>query len=228
LLVIKSQSKTKKGAKKPNEKPVRLFLYHELQDWIADLYFRPDIEKFLDRDFNSMAHDDDGLWDVWDSPILTSFPGPENDPNRPFLKRVGNEGRIMFGLNVDGFNPFTNKESGKKATVGAIYLVCLNLPLSIRYKVKNMFLVGIIPGPSGPSKDQINHILEPLVDDLLQLWHHGYFLTSTSKHPHGCLVRGALIPLICNLPAARQMAGFAGHSSKQLLFFLHLESIGDK
>jgi len=224
LLVTKSQSKTKKKATKPNEKPVRLFLYHELQDWIADLYSQLDVEEFLDRNFNSTGHNDDTLWDIWDSPILRSFSGPENDPNRPFLERVGNEGQIAFGLNMDGFNPFTNKESGKKATVGAIYLVCLNLPLSIRYKVENMFLVGIIPGPSGPLKDQINHILEPLVDDLLQLWHHGYFLTSTSKHPHGRLVRGAVIPLICDLPAARQMSGFAGHSSNNFCSFCTLKA----
>lgn len=126
---------------------------------------------------------------------------------------------------MDGFNPYTNKESGKRATVGAIYLVCLNLLAGIRHDVVNMFLVGVIPGPHEPSKEQINHILRPLVDDLLQLWHFGYFLTSTTNYPLGRLIRGAVVPLICDLPATRQMSGFAGHSSNNFCSFCTQKSL---
>lgn len=38
------------------------------------------------------------------------------------------------------------------------------------YKKKNTILVGIIPGPRESSKEQFNHYLRPLVDDLLKLY----------------------------------------------------------
>jgi len=191
------------------------------------MYCRPDIEEFLDRDFETRRqhYDTNTTWDIWDAPELQEFLGLEGDPSRPFLMRPGSEGRMVFSLNMDGFNPYTNKESGKRATVGAIYLVCLNLPAGIRHDVVNMFLVGVIPGPHEPSKEQINHILRPLVDDLLQLWHYRYFLTSMAKYPLGRLIRGAVVPLICDLPATRQMSGFAGHSSNNFCSFCTQKSL---
>lgn len=36
-----------------------------------------------------------------------------------------------------------------------------------------MYLAGIIPGPSEPSGDQLNHFLDPVVDDMLESWKHG-------------------------------------------------------
>jgi len=68
-------------------KPVRLFYYHELEEWIGRMYCRPDMEAFLDRDFGSRRQhsDADATWDIWDAPELQEFLGPEGDPSRPFL-----------------------------------------------------------------------------------------------------------------------------------------------
>lgn len=112
---------------------------------------------------------------------------------------------------MDGFNPYRNIQAGKKVSVGAIYMVCLNLPPEIRYRFENMYLVGVIPGPSEPSLDQINHMLKPLVDDLLQFWSRGIFYPRTPRHPAGRRIHIAMIPLVCDLPAARQMGGFASY-----------------
>ncbi|KAI0628159.1 hypothetical protein C8Q77DRAFT_1043481, partial [Trametes polyzona] len=65
-----------------------------------------------------------------------------------------------------------------------------------------------------PSLDQINHFLEPLVDELLVFWSSGVFFSRTAAHPTGRLVRCILVPIVCDLPAARQTAGFGSHSSK--------------
>ena len=49
-------------------------------------------------------------------------------------------------LNIDWFNPYKHSPY----TVGAIYLVVLNLPRSEHFKIENLLLVGLIPGPSEP------------------------------------------------------------------------------
>ncbi|KAI9059822.1 hypothetical protein FKP32DRAFT_1535489, partial [Trametes sanguinea] len=77
-----------------------------------------------------------------------------------------------------------------------------------------VYLVGIIPGPNKPSLEQINHFLKPLVDELLILWDTGVFFSRTAKYQEGRLVRCALVPLVCDLPAARQTAGFGGFKAK--------------
>ncbi|EIW59184.1 uncharacterized protein TRAVEDRAFT_100835, partial [Trametes versicolor FP-101664 SS1] len=72
-----------------------------------------------------------------------------------------------------------------------------------------------------PSLDQINHFLKPLVDELLVLWETGVFFSRTANYPSGRLVRCALIPLVCDLPAARQTAGFGAHNAKFFCSMCH-------
>ena len=48
-------------------------------------------------------------------------------------------------------------------------MVVMNLPRDERFKPENLLVVGIIPGPKEP-KHHINSFLQPLVDDLIDLW----------------------------------------------------------
>ena len=68
-------------------------------------------------------------------------------------------------MNVDWFNPF--KDAPYSA--GAIYFVIQNLPRTERYKLENVILVGLIPGPREPKI--MNFYLRPLVKDLNKLYH---------------------------------------------------------
>ncbi|KAI0822496.1 hypothetical protein BC628DRAFT_1281695, partial [Trametes gibbosa] len=86
-----------------------------------------------------------------------------------------------------------------------------------------VYLVGIIPGPGKPSLAQINHCLKPLVDELLVFWESGIFFSRTAKFVTGRLVRCALVPLVCDLPAARQTAGFGAHNAKYFCSVCNLE-----
>ena len=61
-----------------------------------------------------------------------------------------------FMLNVDWFQPFKHS----LYSVGALYVVLMNLPRSERFKPENVFLVGVIPGPHEP-KHNINSYLQP-------------------------------------------------------------------
>lgn len=64
-------------------------------------------------------------------------------------------------LNVDWFRPHKHSPG----SVGVIYLVLLNLPRHAIYKMENIIVDGILPGPSEP-KLTANTFLEPLVQEL--------------------------------------------------------------
>lgn len=187
---------------------MRLFFYQDLHHWIARMYLRPDIEDYLDK--APLQSRSGQLEDIWDGTILRDFLGPDG---LPFMQKPPEEGRLVFGLNMDGFHPHGSREAGKKTTICGIYLICFNLPPEIRFKMENIFLLGIVPGPHEPSTHEVNHLLRLLVDDLLVLWNTGIFISRTSRHPLGRLIRGALVPVICDLPAAQRVAGLGGHAS---------------
>ena len=202
--------------------PTRKFLYNDMKAWMANMLSRPDIEAHADRNVfaNSQNHRTDlELRDIWDGKVFREFKGPDG---KLFIQPGSQEGRYIFSLCMDGFNPFIMKEAGKKVSVCSIYMVLLNLPVGVRYRVENMYLVGIIPGPREPSLEQINHVLGPLVDDLLCFWEPGVFIKHTAHYAKGRLCHAALIPVVCDLPAARQISGFASHASTHFCSFCKL------
>lgn len=191
--------------------PIRTFLCQNVRQWLARMYARPDIEEILDRNPYEHDREDNVMDDIWDGSVLKEFLGPDG---KSFIRDdLGSESRLVFGLNQDGLNPYGNRIAGKSVSVGPIYLVCLNLPPDLRYRVENICLVGVIPGPREPQTDQMNHLLRPLVNTLLEAWNDGFYLSKTRNYPSGRLVRCALVPIIADLPATRQLTGISGHSS---------------
>lgn len=182
--------------------PVRRFIYHEFKVWLGEMLCRPGMEDMLDRDLSPRK---DGIMhDIWDAPELHDL----NDADgKPFIRQNCSEGRYVFSFCMDGFNPFQLKQAGKKSSVVAMYMICLNLPPGERYKLENMFLVGIIPGPHEPKKEEINHLLSPLVDDLLDSYHHGVWYSHTQNYKNGRYTRSALALIVCDTPASRQVTG---------------------
>jgi hypothetical protein len=91
-------------------------------------------------------------------------------------------------------------------SLGAVYLIILNLPRHLRYKKENMIVVCLLPGGSEKLHD-MSKLLKPMVDELLQLWRGVSIMT-----PHGDemtrVVRGILILVSCDLPAGRKTCGF--------------------
>ena len=118
----------------------------------------------------------------------------------PFLSASFN---YALHLNVDWFNLFDRTQHSE----GVIYLSIFNLPRKERFKQSNIILVGIIPGPKEPEL-HINSFLQPLVNDLKELWQGVQMLTS-SNIP--VVVRAALLCVGCDIPAARKVSGFLGH-----------------
>ena len=146
--------------------------------------------------------------DVWDGRVWNEFPESE-DGGEVFTKKSGN---LVFSLYLDWFNAEGSSSLGAHNSIGSITLICLNLPPEERYKISNIFLFGVIPGPKEPSLEQVNHLLSPLVTELQSFW-KGVRFKSTALHASGRVIRAAVFPLIADLPALRKTAGFGSHAA---------------
>lgn len=199
--------------------PFRTYPLREFQGWLAELLLRPGIEKFV-HDSWKAPNSPDTWHDIMQAPAIRSLIGP--DGKTLFSEEPDGEIHLVFSLFVDWFNPRGNKAAGKSHSVGAIYLACMNLPPHLRYRPENIYLAAIIPGPHEPKVSQLNHLLRPIVDQLLVLWNPGIYLEKTSANPGGCRVRVAMIPLVCDLPALRKTAGLASYSHLHFCNFCNL------
>ncbi|KAI8490511.1 hypothetical protein Bbelb_317790 [Branchiostoma belcheri] len=141
-----------------------------------------------------------GMTDVYDGKVWNEF---QYVNGTPFLTEPNN---LALMLNCDWYQPYKHSEY----SVGVLYLVVLNLPREERFKEENMIVVGLIPGPKEPKID-INSFLEPLVDELQDLW-KGVLLSDNSVLG-AQLYRAALVCLSSDIPAARKCGGFVGHGA---------------
>ncbi|TFY50862.1 hypothetical protein EVJ58_g10857 [Rhodofomes roseus] len=115
---------------------------------------------------------------------------------------------LMFAFNIDWFS---SVKKGHHSS-GAVYLTILNNPRGKRYLREETVLVSMPPGPFEPSLEQLNHIFEPLVDDLQALAAGEYFRVHGLKDQ--MLVHGQLYMGVSDLPASRKAAGLRGPTSK--------------
>lgn len=196
--------------------PILPFLFQPVENWLSRMLSRPGFVDMIDKESkkarkHTTREPADKMKDIFSG---TAFQGLEGPDGKLFLDHVDGELRLAFTLNIDWFNPFGKKRSGRTQKVGGIYMVCHNLPVHLRYRPENIYLVGIIPGPGEPDVDQMNQIMIPIVDNFRQLYKDGVRITGLGQNYASLLVRCALIALVCDLPAARKVAGFMGHSAK--------------
>ena len=79
-------------------------------------------------------------------------------------------------LNVDWFQPYKHLAS---YSVGAIYLIIMNLQRSEKFKRENVIVVGIIPNMD--KEPPPNTFIQPMVDELLEAWNTGFILYSKTS-----------------------------------------------
>ena len=194
--------------------PIKYFKYHRLRDYIAGLLSQPNIEETVDQTideaFANCSQKPNQMRSFWDGEFIKNFKGPGGE--KLFLDR-GEETRILFALNVDFFNVNMVLRRNASTSCGIISMACLNLPVDIRYKPEFMYLAAVIPGPHEPQHNAINHYLRPLIDELLQFWEPGVKFSRTALSDSGKVVRCAIAICVCDLPAARKVAGLAGPTS---------------
>ena len=86
---------------------------------------------------------------------------------------------LKMGVGLDGVNPFSMRSS--RWSTWSIVLINYNLPPFLSFKKEHLVLSLIIPGKR-QVKD-LNVYLDPLIDDLLELW-KGIDVLDMSKQDH--------------------------------------------
>jgi hypothetical protein len=103
---------------------------------------------------------------------------------------------------LDWFQPFKYTQH----STGAIYASICNLPRAERNKPENIIYLGFLPGPKEADKNQINHYLSPIVDELKELW-EGWRVPETYENKDGLDIRVAIIVGSSDIPATQKLFG---------------------
>ncbi|XP_038680928.1 uncharacterized protein LOC119981859 [Tripterygium wilfordii] len=117
--------------------------------------------------------------------------------DRTFEDFASDPRNVRLGLCADGFTPFG--QSGKNYSCWPVILTPYNLPPMMCMKREFMFLTIIIPGPHNP-KSRIDVYLQPLIDELNQLWCKGV-ITYDVFMKENFIMRAALMWTINDFPA---------------------------
>jgi len=185
--------------------PKKMFPYCSLRKSLARIVYQTDFllkcEEWRARNGTIPSN---VMGDVYDGRVWKDF---LTDKYENFLQYPGS---LLLSINCDWFQPFSNTQY----SVGALYITILNLPRKERYKLDNIILVGVIPGPKEP-KLTLNPLLAPLVKELESLY-YGWQLDvyNSSIGRATVCIRACLASVICDLPAMRKLCGFLGHTAR--------------
>jgi hypothetical protein len=193
--------------------PLKVFAYHSFKDFVACLLSRSDLELAAEQSLDAVVDQATGIprpsmrrmKNIFDAKFIRTFKGP--DGTDLFAYRKG-ETRLLFSLFVDFFNVNTVLHRGANTSNGIIAMACLNLPMEQRHLPENIYIAGIIPGPDEPRLTEINHFIEPLINELVEFWNPGIQFTRTALHKNQ-IIRCAIACVVCDLPAARKVSGLA-------------------
>ena len=182
--------------------PHKVYHYQSLKSAFKRFINRSGFEKKCEEWRQRQPHDNI-LTEVYDGQIWKDFCDKEK---HDFLNHENN---YALMLNVDWFQPFKHVNY----SVGAVYMVFLNLPIRERFKRENVILVGVIPNLD--KEPATNTFLQPLVEELLQAWTTGFSMTSYLSPKIPKKFRLALLCCGCDIPASRKVCGFLGHMAKK-------------
>lgn len=183
------------GSKKIPKKVLR---YFPLKPTLQRLFMNKDIaedmrwhkEKRIDERNVSRHPADSPLWKEFDE-IHKSFA----DDSR----------NIRLGIASDGFNPFGHMSSAY--SVWPVIVTPYNFPPWRCMKDPFLFMSLLIPGPKSPSSD-IHVFLQPLIDDLDELWNVG-IKTYDAFSKQYFQLRAIMTWTMNDLPAYAMLSGWS-------------------
>ncbi|XP_077224998.1 uncharacterized protein LOC143858225 [Tasmannia lanceolata] len=112
---------------------------------------------------------------------------------------------IRLGLASDGFNPFRTMSIAH--STWPVVLIPYNLPPWMCMKQPYIMMSLLIPGPSSPGND-IDVYLQPLVEELRELWETGLQTYDASKKEN-FQMHAALLWTISDFPAYANLSGWS-------------------
>jgi hypothetical protein len=114
---------------------------------------------------------------------------------------------VCLGLCTNIFNPFGSFAA--PYSCWPVILTVYNLPPGVCMRSEFMFLSTIILGPSSPSWN-IDVCLQPLIDELMQLWSSGALIYNISRK-YNFVMRAALMWTINDFLAYGMVSGWSTH-----------------
>ncbi|WMV09410.1 hypothetical protein MTR67_002795 [Solanum verrucosum] len=112
---------------------------------------------------------------------------------------------VRPGLASDGFQPFRNSKTSD--SIWPVVLIPYNLPPWLCMKQENFILSMLIPGPNGPG-DAIDTYLQPLIEELKELWEVGIETYDASTRTNFKL-HASLLWTINDFPAYGNLSGWS-------------------
>ena len=194
---------------------LKTYCYKSIIDSLETLLKLPGLEEQCEK-WKSGKKDDDLYADMCDGQIWKQCGNWKG--YKLFLDLPRSFGLMM---NVDWFKPFKHRND---FSVGVIYMVLMNLPRSIGFRKENVILVGIIPALKHEPKS-LNHFLNPGVDELNALW-KGVKVNTYNSPSSAVKIQAAVLCFASDIPAARKLCGFLGHSARRGCFHCYRESPG--
>ncbi|XP_071699112.1 uncharacterized protein [Rutidosis leptorrhynchoides] len=127
------------------------------------------------------------------------------------FEEFGDEIRnIRFGLSSNGINPFGDLSS--RHSTWPVLLCIYNLPPWLCMKRKYIMMSLLIQGPKQPGND-IDVYLQPLVDEMIELWSTGIHVYDAYKKEYFQL-RAMLFCTINDFPAYGNLSGYSTKGKK--------------
>lgn len=198
--------------------PLHKYVVLDIFDYLARLHACPQFEDYLEQRMQAGPQINGEMKDVMDGSYFAQL---KDSSGKPWRKIEGHVSHLTLALFVDWFQPHSGKHH-EQTTVGAIYLICLDLPPHLRYKAEYIFMLANIPGPHEPVKEQLNHLLDPIVDQLLELYTQGIWLSRTFKYANGRHCFALLLFLITDRLGAQKVSGLAAHNSNWFCYCCRL------
>jgi hypothetical protein len=188
---------TKKERKKAT--PCKVLRYFPIKERLKRMFMCRETASLL-RWHDEERIKDGALRHPADAPVWKRF-------DEKFLGFASESRNIRFGLATDGFNPFGMMSSTHSCW--PVILVVYNLPPWLCMKDHNLMLSLLIPGPKSPG-DRIHVFLEPLLDDLKELFLTGLYTYDASRD-ESFTMRGAVLMTISDLPGLGMLASHMVH-----------------
>ena len=175
----------------------KVLRHFPLKPRLQKLFMSPKIAASM-RWHDEGRTDDGCLRHPADSPAWKTFDFKYPD----FAKEPQN---VRLGLASDGFNPFGTMSASH--STWPVVLMPYNLPPWMCMKQPYLMLSLLIPGPSAPGNN-IDVYLEPLVEELKELWDDGvetYDASTKTKFE----MHASLLWTISDFPAYANLSGWS-------------------